>query len=174
MKKLFAIALLALGSTLAQAAEVTVLDTEIALRRGFFTTDADAKFQMDKTTGEGFVKVSVNQERTIVIHNPYPSPFPGGYYPGGYPYPYPYPGRFPQTTTERYRVFDDTVKVDGLSLVDDKVIYQGVEGEVECGTLGVSRVFKVPTLYLNGNCKLTARVVDVNTNPRVVVKLTTK
>lgn len=169
MKKVLALALV-LGSALANAGDVTVLDAEVRLRHGFYRTDADASFQMDKASGEGFVKVSVMQERTIVIHNPFPAPFPGDY---RHPYPYPYP-RYPQTTTERVRVFDDMVRVEGLSLNGDKVVFQAAEGEVECGTLGVSRVFKVPTIYLNGNCKLTSRVVDVNSNPRVVVKLITK
>lgn len=172
MKTLLAL-FVVISTTLAFAAEVPVLDTEIRLNRNFYRTDVDARFQMDTSNGEGFVKVSVSQERTVVIYNRFPSPYPGHYpFPGGrYPYP---DHRFPETRTERLRVFEDMVRVEGLSLVGDKVIYQGEEGEVDCGTLGVSRVFKVPTIYLTGNCKLTARVVETSSQSRVVIKLITK
>ena len=166
MKKFF-VAALVLCSAVVNAAEVTVLDKSIILMNTYRTIP-DARFQMDKASGEGFVKVTVEQERQTVIYN-YPGSYPGPHYPGRYPYPGDH--RMPQVITERFTVFEDMVKVEGLALVGDKVMYHGVEGAVDCGTMGVSRVFKVPTIYLNGNCKLTSRIANYS---RVVVKLQTK
>jgi hypothetical protein len=171
MKKFF-VAALVLCSAVVNASEVTVLDSAIDLV-GDYPTIAEARFQMDRSSGEGFVKVSVMQERQVIRYDHYYGrDFPGS----GYPYPYPgdYRMPMPQVHFERFNVFSDMVKVDGLALVGDKVMYQGAEGEVECGTLGVSRVLKVPTIYLSGKCQLTSKVNGRYRDPRVVVKLSTK
>ena len=49
-------------------------------------------------------------------------------------------------------IFSKTVKIENLMLMGDQVVYRGTEGDVNCGTLGVSRIFKKPTLNLTGNC----------------------
>ncbi|WP_408095690.1 hypothetical protein ACJVC5_11655 [Peredibacter sp. HCB2-198] len=157
MKKTM-IAALVLATSIANAAEVTVLNTQVATTPRSISTTAFAKFQIDFDTKETYAKILVTEE---VME-----------YWGGTNYPFPNgpwsPNRpMPSTMT----VFSDSVKIDNLILVDDKLIYQGAEGEVECGTMGVTRVFKKPTLLLNGNCKLDA---DVTRGGDLTVKFITK
>lgn len=50
-------------------------------------------------------------------------------------------------------------KIEGLTLVDDKVIFYAQNGEVECGYVTTGRIFRnVKKLVLNGNCSLSTRV----------------
>lgn len=162
--KMFIMTALLLSSFVANAAEVNVLEADIRVFNTFGTI-VDSRFHIDTNTNEGYVKVSVKEEQ--IIYN--------GGYGGGYHDQYgrwhPIPSA-PQTSY--ITILSKTVKVEGLSLVGDKVIYQGEEGEVDCGKMGVSRVFKVPTLYLNGNCKLESDVVPTRMGSKVVVNLITK
>ena len=156
MKK-FLFSALILATSIVNAAEVTVLDTEVPLLQTF-DTFVDTRFHMDQTSGEGFVKVTVSENRIE--------------YNGGY---YDHMGRwYPTRTTVPVVVFQETVKVDGLNLIEDQVIFQAEEGEVNCGKMGVSRIFKKPTIYLNGNCKLSGKITGKWERSRVVVKLKTK
>lgn len=60
-------------------------------------------------------------------------------------------------TTTTSRSFEKVVS--DLSLNGD-VLELNVDGNVvNCGTMGVTRVFKVPTLYLSGNCEVVAKRV---------------
>lgn len=162
--KMFIMTALLLSSFVANAAEVNVLEADIRVF-DTFRTHVDSRFHIDTNTNEGYVKVSVREDQ--IIYNGGNS---GGYYDQyGRWHPIPTP---PQTTS--INIMNKTVKVEGLSLVGNKVIYQGAEGEVDCGTMGVSRVFKVPTLYLNGNCKLESDLVHTRTGSKVVVTLITK
>jgi hypothetical protein len=150
MKKMI-IAVLVLATTLVNAAEVTVLETELYTGTDTYNTYVQSSFYMDQQTGKGYVKVSVVEQ-----------------------YSYPDP-RNPWNRNPILRqVFQDTVRVEGLELVDDKVIYSGAEGEVECGTMGVSRVFKRPTIYLSGNCDLYGRTVGHWHKRKLLVTLETK
>lgn len=162
MKK-FILAALALVSISAFAGEVLVLDQQV-MNIGNGRTYVDARFQVDQNTTEGFVDVTVTEERYI-----------GGQYPGpigcdqwGRCYPQRMPTPMPVT------VFSQRVKVEGLMLMGESVMYHGAEGNVDCGRLGVSRIFRKPTIYLNGNCKLVGNVTGNWNNTRVVVKLKTK
>jgi hypothetical protein len=181
MKK-FLLAMMLFSTVAAQASEViTVLEAGLPyLRTG--RTEVDTRFQMDTATKEGFVKVTVSELETI-----YQPPMGCHYGPYDYPYPYPYPGRhypyphgggyrncYPMPTTVARTIFEDTVKVDNLMLVDNKVIYLGVNGEVECGTLGRSRVLRMPTIFLTGKCELTGRVMRTRTDSSINVTLRTK
>ena len=56
----------------------------------------------------------------------------------------------------------------------DDVIYQGAEGDVVCGTMGRSRVFRVPTFYLSGKCDLEGTIVKENGMNKLSVKFKTK
>ena len=40
------------------------------------------------------------------------------------------------------------------------MIYNGVNGEVNCGKLGLSRVLRRPTLYLSGTCELKSYITN--------------
>jgi hypothetical protein len=155
MKK-FILALMLVCTGIVNAAEVTVMN-ENFLGIGSSLAIVDARFQIDQTTGEGFVKVTVTQE----------SPGRGGWYDQ---YGRWYPNRMPIPVV----VFQETAKIDGLTLVGDQVIYQGTEGDVDCGKMGVSRVFKKPTFYLNGNCKLSGSIKYTSTSSNVVIVLKTK
>ena len=162
MKKLI-LGILVLAASVVNAAEVVVTESTIPYSRG--RTFVESRFFMDTKTGEGFVKVSVNEE--IFDY----------YNPGGWcnydPYGRCYPG--PHTSQRRIvQIFSDKVKVEGLMLMGDQAVYQGAEGNVVCGTMGVSRVFKVPTLYLTGNCKLSGVIRREGRDNKVQVKLITK
>ncbi len=156
MKK-FILAALVLCTSAVYAADVVVMDEPIQLMSNNFAT-VDARFHMDQTTGEGFVKVTVTEERMT--------------YGGGMCDHY---GRcYPQRMPMPYVIFEESAKIDGLMLMDDKVIFHGAEGDVDCGKMGVSRVFKKPTIFLNGNCKLSGRVSGRFNDSKVVVVLKTK
>lgn len=154
MKKLVFLAL-ALCSALSFAGEITVVESSI--RPVQFRPVVDARFQMNQSTGEGFVRVTVTEERMTY----------GGYYD--------HMGRYyPQSYPTLFLVHEETVRVPQLELVDHKVIFHGEEGDVECGTMGVSRVLKKPTIYLSGNCKLDGYLTGFRYAEKVVVKLKTK
>lgn len=163
MKKFFIASLLMISAVSAFAAEVVVLDQPVA-SIGNGMTLVDARFQVDQNTTEGFVDITVTEER--YMGSPYPGPMGcdqwGRCYPQRMPMPMP------------VVVFSQRVKVDGLMLMGDSVMYHGADANVDCGRLGVSRIFRKPTIYLNGNCKLEGRVTGNYSNTRVVVKLKTK
>lgn len=162
MKKFLA-ALMIVTSVSAFAGEVVVLDQEV-MGIGNWRTHVDTRFQVDQNTTEGFVDVSVTEERYI-----------GGHYPGPIgcdQWGRCHPNRMPMPAP--VTVFSQRVKVEGLMLMGETVMYHGAEGNVDCGRLGLSRVFRKPTIYLNGNCKLSGHVTGNGRNTRVVVKLKTK
>lgn len=151
MKKLM-IASLILGASLVQAAEVTVLEANVRSLETYYPR-VHTQFHMDQTTGEGFAKVSVIEDRPYLDWR---------YNRGGH--------RVPEHTTRPVVVFQDTVKIDGLMLMDKEVIYHGEDGDVVCGTMGLSRIFRRPTIYLSGNCKLSGSM----SRNQLTVKLKTK
>lgn len=151
MKKLM-IASLILGASLAQAAEVTVLEANVRGLETYYPR-VHTQFYMDQTTGDGFAKVAVVEDRPYMDWS---------YNRGGH--------RVPEHRTRSVVVFQETVKIDGLMLMDDKVIYHGEDGDVDCGTMGVSRIFRRPTIYLSGNCKLSGKM----SRNQLTLKLKTK
>lgn len=156
MKKLFFLVLVIVTS-FAQAAEVEVMNANIP-RLSFERSFVDTRFYMNTKTGEGFVQAKVSQELMIRSNCPNPN----------------WQACWPTSGRDIVTVYADTAKIEGLMLMGDQAVYQGAEGNVVCGTMGVSRVFKVPTLYLNGNCKLNGKIVRTNTETKLVVTLTTK
>ena len=159
MKKFLLLALV-LGAFSAFADEVVIFDAE--LRSVSFNADVDASFQMDKSTGEGNVKIVVSD--VIYDQNPFPGPMNcdswGRCYPGNY-------RPMPRMIT----LLNETVRVQGLNLDGNKVMFESSTGPVQCGTMGVTRVFKRPAIFLNGNCKLSGRITI---NGSVIVKMITK
>ncbi len=128
------------------AESVIILDTRIG-NRGFGNTDVDTRFFMNTNNGQGYadVEVSVTDYRR--------DPFPPRTYCDrwGRCYPRrPFPNPLP-TTRE---IYDQRIQINNLKLVGDQMIYYGRNGRVNCGRLGESRVLRVPTLYLSGNCQL--------------------
>lgn len=154
MKK-FVIAL-AFSMARAFAAEVQIMDTAVPVLMSHAT--ADSRFQMDSTTGEGSVVVTVTEQRWTEM---------GGYYDQWGRY---YPNRVSMPVV----VFKDSVRVEGLALHGDQVIYAGRDGDVNCGRLGQSSVLRRPTIFLTGKCKLKSKLTGNWNNSRITVTMTTK
>lgn len=158
MKKFILLALI-VASSIVNAAEVVVMEANLPVSSGMRSL-VDSRFYMDTKTGEGFVKAAVSEERME---------YPGGYWCSYDPYGRCIPtSRGPVMT--HVQVFKASKKIEGLMLMGDQAIYHSAEGNVVCGTMGVSRIFKVPTLYLSGNCKLVSSIV----NNKLTVTLKTK
>lgn len=146
MKKiLLALIICTAGSAYAEV--VTILQERVIGASSF--SHVSTKFYMNTTTGEGNATVTI----TDTYRDPFPR-FPGpiGCDQWGRCYPdHRNPIPFPRIET----IYEKTVPVYGLNLVNKRMIFSGSNGETDCGYLGRSRVLNVPTLYLNGNCKLT-------------------
>lgn len=134
-------------ASVAQAAEITVLESKLTNTQSYYQS-VDTRFQINQTTGQGYAEVTVFEDRY-----PLGSQYPGSHYPGpgwngrhGMPQPIP------------TVIYQNKIAIEGLILVGDKLIYQDVSGDVDCGTLGVSRIFKRPTIFLTGLCKLSGKV----------------
>ncbi len=158
MKK-FMLAALVVVASVAQAAEVVVLEADlpvVARGREFAT----AKFLMDTKTGEGFVKASVTEEVTIWTTETWCTP---QFCQSG-----------PVARTSVDQVYAGSTKIANLVLMGDDAVYQGAEGNVVCGTMKPSRIFRVPTLYLSGKCKLETQILRTGLSGKLVVTLRTK
>jgi len=152
--KTLALALM-LISTSALANEVTLLVKTLPITRGL--PSVSSKFSIDTEMKEGFAKVLVTEQYIEYVQRC------NGGYPSG-----PICTTYPET---RYNtVLTEKVKIEGMTTNGDDVIYQGTEGDVLCGTMKLSRVLRVPTLYLTGKCVLESRI----SNNSVVVKFKTK
>lgn len=138
------------------ASDVTVMSTNLPQSRGQLVVDT--RFHIDTEMKEAFAKVAVEERVTVYVTD---CGYGGGYgrhYPG--PMPYPYCRTIPQT---QYRsVLSDKVKINGMTMNGDDVIYQSENGDVVCGRMGRSRVFRVPTFYLSGKCELSGSIVREN------------
>lgn len=146
MKLMILLGLFSLTSML-HASEVTVLESSLTRVQNSYQT-VNTRFQVNQTSGQGFVEVTVFENRYTWNHH-YPGPnYPGPGRGGHYPMPQPVPTV----------IYQNKVAVEGLMLMGNKLIYHDVAEDVECGNLGLSRIFKRPTLYLTGNCKLTGKV----------------
>ncbi len=155
MKTIFA--LLIAISTSAFAAEMTVMDTALPLM-STYDSSADARFQVDSTTGEGSVTATVTEFRWVIM---------GGNYDQWGRY---YPNRVQMPTV----IFKESVKVEGLALHGDQVIFAGAEGDVNCGRLGQSTVLRRPTIFLTGKCKLQTKITGNWSKAHLKVILITK
>lgn len=167
MKKFLIASLLMVSAVSAFAAEVVVLDKELGGMSNY-PTSVDARFQVDQNTSEGFVDVTVYEERPDYNGWNNRGPMACDQFGRCFPQPMPMPRTMPVV------IFSQKVKVEGLMLMGDAVMYHGADANVDCGKLGVSRIFRKPTIYLNGNCKLTGTVSGNWRNSKVVVKLLTK
>lgn len=152
--KTLALALM-LISTSALANEVTLLVKTLPITRGL--PSVSSKFSIDTDMKEGFAKVLVTEQYIEYVQRC------NGGYPSG-----PICTTYPET---RYNtVLTEKVKIEGMTTNGNDVIYQGTDGDVLCGTMKLSRVLRVPTLYLTGKCVLESRI----SNNSVVVKFKTK
>ncbi|HXH75039.1 MAG TPA: hypothetical protein VNJ08_08740 [Bacteriovoracaceae bacterium] len=120
-------------SVSAFASEVTVMQLDGSRIRS--TDEISTKMLVDRSTGEGSVQLTVQRR----MHRN------GGRYNEGY---------------ETVRtILRQEARVEGLYLQGDKLMFNN---RTECGTYGVSRVFRIPTLYLTGRCDTSVRRSFVN------------
>lgn len=150
MKKL-TLAILVLCMSVAYAAEINLLEASYRSAHNY-PTQINSRFVIDMDTYEAYVKVEAIEERVISSGSSR--------------------SHLPHRMT--VIVFNDQVKVAGLMLMGDKIIYHGESADIECGTMGVSRVFKRPTIHLNGNCRLSSQIIENRNQRKVIVKLITK
>lgn len=146
MKKLL-LALVICMTSSAYADVVTVLQERVYGASSF--SRVSTKFFMNTTTGEGNAVITVTDEDRRYPRDPFPGPIGCDQWGRCYPQPRPMPP-IPRTVT----LFEKTVPIRNLDLINTRMIYSGNSGSTDCGYLGRSRVLNVPTLYLNGNCKL--------------------
>lgn len=150
------------------AAEVVVMDIPARDLRG--ADRIETRFDVNEAAGTVDAKMRASELVTTCIgggHYPGPYyPHPGGYGRGGY-----YGGYYRQNcmTSER-EVMSATEEIAGMTVVD-KVV--SINGTV-CGKMGLSRVLKLPTFFMNGKCKLVNKMTRVNGEKRLLVKLITK
>ncbi len=126
------------------AAEVAVMEVDVVRLRS--SDELNTRILVDSSTGEGSVELKVQRRHVRHVRHH-----------GG--------GNETVTTILR-----KSAKVEGLYLEGDKLIFHGVE----CGTYGVSRIFRIPTLYLSGKCDTSVRRSIVNGNNIVKVKFVTR
>jgi len=140
-------------SSIAFAAEVNVMN--IAAERVRSQDNIRANFHLDQASGQGSVQISVT--RQVII----PGDHMGGIN-----------GRMGDVNGGSFdlSILNDEAIVPGLTLEGDKAVFRSGSEAIECGTMGVSRIFKVPTLYLSGKCDLQA----FKSGDRLIVNLVTK
>lgn len=140
------VASLALFSTLAFAGEVSVMEVDAAKTRS--TDFVSVKFSMDSASGLGSAQLTVTREIIRVIAH--------------------------DTVQYEKTILEEKALIPGLALEGDEAVYSSAEGRVVCGKMGVSRVLRVPTLYLNGNCELVAKRVLTNGEAKIFVSFLSK
>lgn len=126
-------------------------------------TTSSAKFFMDKASSLGYAQVEVSEHYQVIhwvdhcVSNGDPR------------FPRVFCQRVPRTEERIRTIYEHTELIPNLVLEGDKIIYNGENGAVDCGKLGVSRVFKRPTLYLNGKCQLQSKIEFDRADKKVVV-----
>lgn len=171
--KLFALVFALMTSSAFAFENVRVLE-DVIPHYSNRTLTSSAKFQMDKSSTLGYAVVEVTEQYNVtywetICHHP--SPAPG---PGRGPVPGPICRQVPRTHTEYNTIYQHSELIPNLVLEGNKIVYQGENGNVECGTLGTSRVFRRPTLYLNGKCTLESKVVRDRADKKVIVDFKVK
>jgi hypothetical protein len=169
MKTVIIASLMLAATASAFASDVTVLTTNLPATRGY--TSVDTKFYIDTEMKEAFAKINVDEQITIYVRDC----SGGGYNGPGYPGPG-YPGGYCRTVPQtQYRnILSDKVKIEGMTMNGNDVIYQSAMGDVVCGTMGRSRVFRIPTFYLSGKCDLVGKIFNENGVNKLSVKFITK
>lgn len=143
----------------AQTQTVTTLTTNLPTSR--VHKNEETKFFIDTNMKE-YVQFSVSERFTNYIRvcdGGVGSPYPNPRYPRG-PYPRNYCRTVPQTQFRK--VLSDKVRIEDMTLIGKEIIFNDINGEVNCGKMGRSRVFNIPTIYLSGKCNLMG---SIYTNP---------
>lgn len=165
--KLLAFLLVLITSSTVMAAE-TIRVVEDVIPYSHYFTRSDAKFYMDTDSSLGYAQVSVTEEYQVTY---WETVCTGSSHPRR-------PGqvchRIPRTHTEFRTIYQHTELIPNLVLEGNKMVYHSEAGAVECGTLGTSRVFRKPTIYLSGKCKLVSRVIHDRADKKIVVDFQAK
>lgn len=149
------------------AAEVVIMDIPAVDLRG--ADSIESRFIVNEAAGTVDAKVTATE--TVVTCMGGPIGYPGPYYP--YPGHWgPGPGGYYRRNcmTSTRELLTQTEEIAGMTVADKVVSYNGIT----CGKMGVSRVLKVPTFFMNGNCKLVDQMVRIDGERRLQVKLVTK
>ena len=147
------------------AAEVVVMDIPAVDLRG--ADRIESRFIVNEAAGTVDAKMTATE--TVVTCVGGPIGYPGPYYP--YPGPWGNGGYYRRNCMSSVReLLTQTEEISGMTVADKVVSYNGVV----CGKMGVSRVLKVPTFFMNGNCKLVDSMTRINGERRLQVKLITK
>ena len=159
----FLVLLFALMTSSFAFASETVRVLEDVIPNTTNITTSSAKFYMDKASSLGYAQVEVS-ERYQVIH------WMDHCISNGDPrFPRVICQRVPRVEERSRTIYQHTELIPGLVLNDKTMVYQGQNGDIECGTLGTSRIFKRPTLNLNGKCKLQTKVLLDRADRKVIV-----
>lgn len=159
MKKLF-FALLVSAPVF--AAEVVVMEIPARDLRG--ADRVESRFVVNEAAGTVDAKVVASQT-IVTCMGPVGYPYPGPHY------PYPNGGYYRRNCMQSVReLLTQSEEIAGMTVVD-KVV--SINGTV-CGKMGLSRVFKVPTFFTNGKCKLVEKMTRVEGERVLQVKLITK
>lgn len=144
------------------AGEMIIMDIPARDLRG--ADNIQSRFIVNEAAGTVDAKMVASQTVVTCMPGPigYPYPHPGDWGPGGY-----YRRDCMRTVRE---LLTQTEEIEGMT-VTDKVV--SINGTV-CGKMGLSRVLKVPTFFMNGNCKLVEKMTRVNGEKRLQIKLITK
>lgn len=166
--KLIAVLFALMTSSMAFAAEtVRVIEDVIPYSNSRHFTRTDAKFHMDTNSSLGYAQVTVTEEYQVTywetVCTGHHDPRRGTVC-----------HRVPRTQTEYRTIYQHSELIANLVLEGNKMVYHSQTGAVECGTLGTSRVFRRPTLYLNGNCKLNSHIVQDRADRKVIVDFQAK
>ncbi len=146
MKALFFSLILAASTSF--AAEMVVIDVPAGHSKAH--DSHSVKFVIDQETGNGSAVLSVDRKHEDCF----------------------YDSETGRDCTSWYSNLVSAKEVIvGIDVVDKKVTF---EDRLDCGKMGVSRIFKVPTFFMTGNCTLSFERVKTNGEKRIVVKLLTK
>lgn len=71
-------------------------------------------------------------------------------------------------------VFEKISKIEGLVISENKLIYQGLDENIVCGTIANGRFSNTTQIKLTGPCALSSRILRNFPQARIVVKFVTK
>ena len=145
MKKSFLLLLVFLCNV-AFAQSTTVFEDYVRSNDFGINTEATSKYYFDLASGQGYADVYVTET------SPYYGRFPSQARRCGPTMCDGNTGAYPMPT--RRVIFNEKFEIDGLQVIDNKIIYFGAEKEVTCGFIGRTRVLHRVQIKLNGNCKL--------------------
>ncbi len=150
----FGLLALFLGISIANASEITVLDVLDSSLPNYNSTNT--AIQINTLTNQGYIRLTASKEFNHVRCSGTRE------------------DRNCDLETESLQVYTKDIDVTGLTLDGDKLVYRGEAGAIECATLGTSRVFHVPTLYLTGNCQAKVMLKKIDGISRLQLNFVTK